>query len=271
MSLIEVKHLSFSYNKEDNVINDVSFNIEAGKYVSIIGHNGSGKSTMSRLLIGFLEPKEGEIYLFGEKLTKKNVRQIRNKIGIVFQNPDNQFIGSTVRDDIAFGLENHQVPHEKMDDIINEFSEKVNMSKFLDKEPEKLSGGEKQRVAIAGILAMKPEIVVFDEATSMLDPRGKNEIKEVISQMRKDNPGLTFLSITHDLEEAFLSDEIIILNKGKLFFKGTPKEVYEHVEELEKIGLDLPFKYKFISLLNKNGYSFNNDESLEGIVKKICR
>ena len=176
MSLIEVKHLSFSYNKEDNVINDVSFNIEAGKYVSIIGHNGSGKSTMSRLLIGLLEPKEGEIYLFGEKLTKKNVRQIRNKVGIVFQNPDNQFIGSTVRDDIAFGLENHQVPHEKMDDIINEFSEKVNMSKFLDKEPEKLSGGQKQRVAIAGILAMKPEIVVFDEATSMLDPRGKNEI-----------------------------------------------------------------------------------------------
>lgn len=271
MNLIEVRNLTYSYDNVTNVLDDVSFDVEAGKYISIIGHNGSGKSTIAKLLIGLLEPKGGTISAFNKELNKKNVREIRSHIGIVFQNPDNQFIGSTVRDDIAFGLENRQVKHEDMDSIIEEFATKVNMSEFLDKEPENLSGGQKQRVAIAGILAMRPDIIIFDEATSMLDPKGKREISQTIKKMREENPKLTLISITHDLEEAFNSDSIIVLNQGKLLFSASPKEILSHKDELEKIGLDLPFKTKFVSLLKEKGLNVNEDDSLEGIVKKICQ
>ena len=271
MNLIEVNHLSFSYLQSDEVIKDISFNVEAGKYISLIGHNGSGKSTIARLLIGLLESKEGSIKAFGKELNRKTVREIRSHIGIVFQNPDNQFIGSTVRDDIAFGLENHRVPHKDMDKIIDEFASKVNMKEFLDKEPENLSGGQKQRVAIAGILAMKPDIIIFDEATSMLDPKGKHEIYDTIKKMREENPNLTLISITHDLEEAFASDEIIVLNKGEIFFKGTPKEMLYKSDELLEIGLDLPFKYKLVKELQKHNIHVNEDNSLERIVETICR
>ncbi len=271
MNLIEVKNLSYSYDGKINVLDDVSFVVEAGKYISIIGHNGSGKSTIAKLLTCLLEPKSGSIVAFGLKANRKNAREIRSHTGIVFQNPDNQFIGSTVRDDIAFGLENRQVKHEDMEGIIQEFASKVNMSEYLDKEPENLSGGQKQRVAIAGILAMKPDVVIFDEATSMLDPKGRNEIHETIKFMRKENPNLTLISITHDLEEAFASDHIIVLNKGKVSFEGSPKEVLQHRKELEEIGLDLPFKEKLVSLLNEKGFSLSSDESLERIVGKICQ
>ena len=271
MNLIEVRNLSFSYDGKSDVLKDVSFDVEAGKYISIIGHNGSGKSTIAKLLIGLLPSKEDTIKVFGQSITRKNIREVRSHIGIVFQNPDNQFIGSTVRDDIAFGLENRQVKHEDMNPIINEFAEKVNMSEFLDKEPENLSGGQKQRVAIAGILAMKPDIIIFDEATSMLDPKGKREIHETIENMRKENPNLTLISITHDLEEAFSSDQLIVLNKGEVIFNDTPKEVLSHKEKLEEIGLDLPFKTKFVSLLAQKGIKVNEDDSLEGMLKKICQ
>lgn len=271
MNLIEVKNLSFAYQADKFVIDDVSFDIESGKYISIIGHNGSGKSTIAKLLIGLLIKAKGTINAFGMELNKKTVRDIRKRIGIVFQNPDNQFIGSTVRDDIAFGLENRRIPHDDMEDIIDKFAKKVNMSEFLDKEPESLSGGQKQRVAIAGILAMSPDVIIFDEATSMLDPKGKREIHETIKMMRKENPNLTLISITHDLEEAFSSDEIIVLNKGKIFFKGSPKELMEHKDELENIGLDLPFKTKFVSLLKEKGFDIDEDEPLERIVERICR
>ena len=271
MNLIEVRDLSFSYGSNSCALTGVSFDIEAGKYISIIGHNGSGKSTIAKLLIGLLEPKPNTIKEFGEYLSKKNVRQMRSRIGIVFQNPDNQFIGSTVRDDIAFGLENRQVKHEDMDNIINEFAEKVNMTPYLDKEPEHLSGGQKQRVAIAGVLAMKPDVIIFDEATSMLDPKGKREIYETIKMMRQENPNLTLISITHDLEEAFISDKIIVLNKGEVMFEGTPKEVLTHKKELEDIGLDLPFKTKFVTLLNEKGLKVDEEDSLERILSKICQ
>ena len=271
MNLIEVRDLSFSYGNDSHALNNVSFDIEAGKYISIIGHNGSGKSTIAKLLIGLLEPKENTIKEFGEYLTRKNVRQMRSRIGIVFQNPDNQFIGSTVRDDIAFGLENRQVKHEDMDSIINEFAEKVNMTPYLDKEPEHLSGGQKQRVAIAGILAMKPDVIIFDEATSMLDPKGKKEIHDTIRSMREENPNLTLISITHDLEETFSSDKIIVLNKGEVMFEATPNEILAHKDKLEAIGLDLPFKPKFVSLLKEKGINVNEEDSLEGILRKICQ
>lgn len=271
MNLIEVRDLSFSYGSNVDALKGVSFDVPAGKYISIIGHNGSGKSTIAKLLIGLLEPNPNSIKAFGEYLTRKNVRNIRSHIGIVFQNPDNQFIGSTVRDDIAFGLENRQVKHEDMDAIINEFAAKVNMSEFLDKEPENLSGGQKQRVAIAGVLAMKPDVVIFDEATSMLDPKGKREIRETIELMRKENPDLTLISITHDLEEAFASDRIIVLNKGEVTFEGTPSEVLSHKEKLEEIGLDLPFKTKFVSLVKEKGIKVDENDSLERILGKICQ
>lgn len=271
MKLIEVKNLTFSYDKKRNVIDDVSFSLESGKYISIIGHNGSGKSTLARLLIGLLEPSKDSISEFGLILNDANVHKIRNKIGIVFQNPDNQFVGSTVRDDIAFGLENRCIDHALMDDIILKFAKKVHMEEFLDKEPENLSGGQKQRVAIAGILAMNPDVVIFDEATSMLDPKGKREVRESIEEMRKENPNLTIVSITHDLEEAFQSDEIIVLKKGKIVMDDTPENILLNKELLFDAGIDLPFKEKLVSLLLKEGIKVKNTESVERIIEEICQ
>lgn len=271
MKLIEVTNLTFSYDKKVNVIDGVSFCVESGKYISIIGHNGSGKSTFAKLLIGLLEAQEGEIKAFGLEMNPQNVHEIRRKIGIVFQNPDNQFVGSTVRDDIAFGLENRCIPHEKMDEIISEFAKKVHMEKYLDKEPENLSGGQKQRVAIAGVLALSPEVVIFDEATSMLDPRGKREVRECIKEMRKENPNLSILSITHDLEEAFASDEIIVLQEGKVVGHDKPENLLEKPEIFEKNSLDLPFKNKLVKELKEQGIELKNTESIERIVEELCQ
>lgn len=271
MKLIEVTNLTFSYDKKVNVIDGVSFSVESGKYISIIGHNGSGKSTFAKLLIGLLEVQGGSIKAFGLDMNSENVHEIRKKIGIVFQNPDNQFVGATVRDDIAFGLENRCVPHEKMDEIINEFAKKVHMEKYLDKEPENLSGGQKQRVAIAGVLALSPEVVIFDEATSMLDPRGKREVRECIKEMRKENPNLSILSITHDLEEAFASDEIIVLQEGKVVGHDKPEKLLEKPEIFEETSLDLPFKNKLVKELKDQGIELKNTESIERIVEELCR
>ena len=271
MKLIEVNNLVFSYDKKVNVIDGVSFCVESGKYISIIGHNGSGKSTFAKLLIGLLEANSGEIKAFGLDMNSKNVHEIRRKIGIVFQNPDNQFVGTTVRDDIAFGLENRCIPSENMEIIINEFSRKVHMERFLDKEPENLSGGQKQRVAIAGVLALMPEVIIFDEATSMLDPRGKREVRETIDEMRKENPNLSILAITHDLEEAFASDEIIVLKDGKVIASGKPEKLLEKQEIFENTGLDLPFKNKLLKELESEGIKVSKSDSIEGIIDSLCR
>ena len=192
MSILEVKNITYSYDDKHNAVDEVSFKVDKGAYVTLIGHNGSGKSTIAKMISGLLPLKSGEILIDGLILNEENIHDIRAKLGIVFQNPDNQFIGSTVRDDMAFGLENYQVESAKMDDIINRYASMVNMEAYLDKEPSNLSGGQKQRVAIAGILAMSPEIIIFDEATSMLDPKGKAEIKEVIYDCNKycDTPSV---------------------------------------------------------------------------------
>jgi len=269
MSLIEVKNLNYAYNETAKAIDGVSFNIEKGKYTTIIGHNGSGKSTLAKLLVGLLEAKSGEIIIDGLKVNEENIRTIRRKMGIVFQNPDNQFIGSTVRDDIAFGLENRQVKQEDMDPIINEYSKLVGLENFLDKEPGNLSGGQKQRVAIAGVMAMNPEIIIFDEATSMLDPKGRRDIKALINQLNND-PKYTIISITHDIEEVLQADDCIVLNKGSVYMHDTPANVFSKPEELRKIDLDIPFNLKVKEALKKNGIKVKSDD-LKGMAKELCR
>lgn len=267
---IEVKNLCFEYEEGGKHIDDVSFCVKEGSYTTVIGHNGSGKSTIAKLIAGLLEKKSGEIYVDGIELNLDNLVKIRNVLGIVFQNPDNQFIGSTVEDDIAFGLENHCVKQEEMESIILTHAEKVNMMKYLHHEPTHLSGGQKQRVAIAGILAMKPRIIIFDEATSMLDPQGKDEIKRVIRELHEKS-NITILSITHDIEEVAMSDEVIVLNQGKLALQGEPHEVFYNEEALNAIKLDIPFSMKLKKALDKEGVSINNHITMEGMVKDLCK
>ena len=274
-NVIEIKNLSFSYSNDDEekqyVLNNVSLDIEKGSYTVIVGHNGSGKSTLAKLLIGLLAQEQGQIIIDDIELTNNTIYEIRNKIGVVFQNPDNQFIGSTVEDDIAFGLENHLVPNEEMQSIIEEYAEKTGMINFLKKEPTKLSGGQKQRVAIAGVLAMHPEIIILDEATSMLDPKGKREIKELIKKMRDIVPNITIVSITHDISEAVASDKVIVMNKGEVYATGTPKEIFNDEERLNKVGLQLPFTYKVQHELAKEGFSLDLVMSTKEMVKEICQ
>lgn len=271
-NVIEVKNLSFSYKKDDVILNNISFSIPEGAYVTLIGHNGSGKSTLAKLLSCLMEPNDGEIYINGLLNTEENLKEIRKAIGIVFQNPDNQFIGTTVESDIAFGLENRNIEFQKMHDLVNEFSKKVGMDKYLDKEPSELSGGQKQRVAIAGILALDLKIVIFDEATSMLDPEGVADIKKLIFEMKENDPKLTFISITHDIEEAYLSDYCIILNDGEIYKEGTPDEVFSNEEEIKSVSLDLPFVLKVKNELKKqNIFVDDSIKTIEELGEFICK
>ena len=231
---IEVSHLSFAYTEEAETIKDVSFTIPKGSYTTIIGHNGSGKSTIAKLIIGLLGAKSGTIKILDQVVSPETIYELRSHVGIVFQNPDNQFIGSTVADDIAFGLENHCVPQEQMQDLIDKSATAVGMTDFLDAEPTHLSGGQKQRVAIAGILAMAPEIIIFDESTSMLDPQGKASINQEINHLHQSRD-ITILSITHDMEEVAQSEHVIVLNQGKIEMEGTPKEIFAHPDLLKNM------------------------------------
>lgn len=268
--MIEVKELFFEYEEGSKTIDHISFQIEKGSYTTILGHNGSGKSTIAKLLMGLLASKSGEIVVGGIPLTEEHLSEVRSQIGIVFQNPDNQFIGATVRDDIAFGLENMCVDPQKMDDIINEYAKKVNMLDFLDHEPTKLSGGQKQRVAIAGILAMVPSIIILDEATSMLDPKGKKEINALVHQLNQDK-NITILSITHDIEEAALSDYVILLSNGHIIDQGKPEDVLMKQKQLEDLSLDVPFAYKISQGLKKQGIQIEDYIDQEKLVKRLCQ
>ena len=270
MSAVEVSHLSFSYDGQNDVIKDVSFEIPKGSYTTIVGHNGSGKSTIAKLLIGLLKAKSGEIKILGNTLNEENVYSLRNHVGIVFQNPDNQFIGSTVADDIAFGLENHCVPQEQMQAIIEDVAARVNMSDFLDSEPTKLSGGQKQRVAIAGILAIAPDIIIFDESTSMVDPQGKASINEQIQKLH-DERNITILSITHDMEEVAQSEYVIVLKDGKVEMQGTPKQIFEHKGKLKEMKLELPFALSFSEKLKNEGIFKDSYCTLDEVVNELCQ
>ena len=271
--IVEAKGLSFAYSEEDpKVLSDVSFSVDKGSYVAIIGHNGSGKSTLARILLGLLDGYSGEVYEFGERLDKKSLNRLRSRIGIVFQNPDNQFVGSTVADDIAFGLENKCVPSEKMQGIIERYAEYAGMKDFLAREPTSLSGGQKQRVAIAGVLAMEPDLVIFDESTAMLDPKGKKEISSLISKVKSTKPDLTIISITHDIEEAAASDEVIVLNKGKIVLQGKPEEVFSHEKELSDCHLDVPFAYALENSLTRLGVKHTQSKDPNVLLEDLlCR
>ena len=268
MSKLEIKNLSFSYDGTNKVIDDISFAVEKGSFVSILGHNGSGKSTLAKLIVGLLEKSDGEVFFNDEQLNKKNMRDFQSKVSLIFQNPDNQFIGSTVEDDIAFGLENKQFPHELMQEEIERFAESVNMLDYLKKEPINLSGGQKQRVALAGALILKPEILILDEATSMLDPKGKSTVRKVIDRIHKENKELTIISITHDIDEALLADQVFILSKGKLISQGKPQDILRQEQLLLGLKLDMPFIYRFEKKLKSIGVN-SDAENISSLVEDI--
>ena len=271
-SAIFLKDLSFSYIENGPLnIKEITLDIKKGQSVAIIGHNGSGKSTLAKLIDGILVQKSGDIFIFGVKMTDDNVLLLRRDIALVFQNPDSQFIGATVRDDIAFGLENECVDPKAMPQMIEDCAKKVGMEEYLDREPCNLSGGQKQRVAIAGAIARKSSILILDEASAMLDPKGKSELRALIKKTREENPDLTVLNITHELEDASVADRVIVLNAGKVVLDGTPFEVFSHVEELKGMRLDIPFVQKLKQSLSVRGISLSEINSDEDLLNALCQ
>ena len=268
MSKLEIKNLSFSYDGSNKVIDDISFSVEKGTFVSVLGHNGSGKSTLAKLIVGLLEKESGQIFFNDVEIDDKNLRDLQTKTSLIFQNPDNQFVGSTVEDDIAFGLENRCFPHDQMQAEIERFADSVNMLDHLKKEPINLSGGQKQRVALAGALILRPEILILDEATSMLDPKGKSTVRRVIDRIHKENKELTIISITHDIDEALLSDKVLILSKGKLVKEGKPQDILRDESALLEVKLDMPFVYKLEKELKEIGIN-SNAENIDQLVEDI--
>ncbi|MGT2951061.1 energy-coupling factor transporter ATPase [Streptococcus cuniculi] len=252
-NIIEVKHVSYKYDQEDEhyTLNDVSFHVKQGEWLSIIGHNGSGKSTTVRLIDGLLEAESGEIIISGDVLTPENVWEKRRQIGMVFQNPDNQFVGATVEDDVAFGLENQGVPLEEMQQRVQEALELVGMLDFKKREPARLSGGQKQRVAIAGVVALRPNIIILDEATSMLDPEGRLELIRIVKDI-KEKHQITVISITHDLDEVALSDRVMVMKKGQIESISGPADLFMR-EDLKDLGLDQPFTVTLVQQLREKG------------------
>ena len=253
-SIIDVKNLSFRYKESQEYydVKDITFHVKRGEWLSIVGHNGSGKSTTVRLIDGLLEAESGEIVIDGQRLTEENVWSIRRQIGMVFQNPDNQFVGATVEDDVAFGLENQGLSRQEMKKRVEEALDLVGMLDFKKREPARLSGGQKQRVAIAGVVALRPAILILDEATSMLDPEGRRELIDTVKGIRKDYD-MTVISITHDLEEVAMSDRVLVMKKGEIESTSSPRELFSR-NDLDQIGLDDPFANQLKHSLHQNGY-----------------
>lgn len=262
-SVIKVKNLCFSYD-DNKFIENLSFEIKRNSYTCIIGANGSGKTTLSKLICGLLEPSDGEIFIDDILFNKDNSGIIRNKIGVIFQNPDNQYVGTTLKDDIIFGLENHNVDPDLMDDVIEEVSKWCGVSDLLEKEPYSMSGGQKQKGAIAGVLALNPSILILDEATSMLDPISKKEFKENILKL-KEEKGLTIISITHDKNETLKADNVIVLERGNIVFEGTNLDFYNI--DVNKYNLQLPFIIELEKSMGYKNYILDEEEffnKLEG-------
>ncbi|HFH8740985.1 TPA: energy-coupling factor ABC transporter ATP-binding protein [Streptococcus agalactiae] len=259
-NIITVNNLFFKYdsNQTHYQLENVSFHVKQGEWLSIIGHNGSGKSTTVRLIDGLLEAESGQIIIDGQELTEDNVWELRHKIGMVFQNPDNQFVGATVEDDVAFGLENKGIPLKDMKERVDQALDLVGMSEFKMREPARLSGGQKQRVAIAGAVAMRPQVIILDEATSMLDPEGRLELIRTIRAIRQKY-NLTVISITHDLDEVALSDRVIVMKNGKVESTSTPKALFGRGNRLISLGLDVPFTSRLTAELAANGLDIGTE------------
>ena len=258
-SIIDVKNLSFRYKENQKYydVKDITFHVKRGEWLSIVGHNGSGKSTTVRLIDGLLEAESGEIAIDGQRLTEGNVWSIRRQIGMVFQNPDNQFVGATVEDDVAFGLENQGLSRQEMKKRVEEALALVGMLDFKKREPARLSGGQKQRVAIAGVVALRPAILILDEATSMLDPEGRRELIDTVKGIRKDYD-MTVISITHDLEEVAMSDRVLVMKKGSIESTSSPRDLFSR-NDLDQIGLDDPFANQLKNSLNQHGYDLTEN------------
>ena len=272
---IEFKDVTFTYpESKAPVLKKINFKVKKGSWTALIGHNGSGKSTISKLINGLLLPDKDSgsvITVSGMNLNSENVWDIREKVGIVFQNPDNQFVGATVGDDVAFGLENRGVPRDQMVQIVKKVLSDVGMLDYIDAEPANLSGGQKQRVAIAGILAVEPEIIILDESTSMLDPSGRDQILKIIKRLMSEK-NLTILSITHDIDEADMADNVIVLNDGKILAQASPTEIFSQTEMLRQIGLDIPFVDKLIYKLNQLGITIPKDVQTKDELKQyLCQ
>lgn len=273
MPIINIEEVSFSYENNGNyVINDLSLQVNRGEFVAIIGHNGSGKSTLAKLMNVLYFPSKGKIFICNiDTSGEKDTWKVRRHAGMVFQNPDNQIVATVVKEDVAFGLENIGIPHEDMDAVINTALENVGMLEFADRAPHLLSGGQKQRVAIAGVLAMLPDAIIFDESTSMLDPSGRNEILDTVFRLNKEK-GLTVIWITHFMEEAALADRVVVFNKGKIQLSGTPTEVFRNVNEIRKLGLDVPPMVELANFLREQGMDIKEDVlSVDDMVEELTR
>lgn len=254
-TILELDHVSYTYPSETIVkpaVSNLSLTIQQGEWIALVGHNGSGKSTMAKLINGLVFPSEGTVEVFGLPLNEQTLWEIRSHLGMVFQNPDNQFVGATVQDDVAFALENNGIPYAEMVERVEHALKQVQMADFINQEPHHLSGGQKQRVAIAGAIALRPKLLILDEATSMLDPQGRREVIQTIRTL-KETSDVTVLSITHDLEEAMLADRVIVMNGGEKFAEGKPRDVFANREEITQLGLDLPFAANVGALLRAHG------------------
>lgn len=263
-SFVRLEHVFYKYeDTEKYAVKDVSISAQKGEWVALVGHNGSGKSTIAKLLNGLLFPEDGLIKIGHFVLSEKNIWDIRRQVGMVFQNPDNQFVGATVQDDVAFGLENHGVPHDTMVERVESALNEVGMQSYALHEPARLSGGQKQRVAIAGVLALQPDVIILDEATSMLDPRGRVEVMETIRIMREQED-ITVISITHDLDEVLFADRVIVMNNGEVHSEGTPQEIFEQADAMREIGLGVPFIIELQEKLVAGGFETGSTVLSEG-------
>ena len=268
--LIEFKNVSFRYDEDAPwVLKNISFTIEENESIAVIGHNGSGKSTIAKLMNGLLFPQEGEIWINGQLLTEESIWDIRREVGMVFQNPDNQFVGATVQDDVAFGMENRGIPREDMIRQINTSLQAVNMEEYRLTEPHRLSGGQKQRVAIAGVIAISPKVLILDEATVMLDPRGRKQIMKTISTLTTEEQ-LSLITITHDLYEITQVDRVIVLNQGEIWKVDTPAAVLQEGDALRDIGLDVPFITALSNQLRTEGILLEKEPfTIEEMVESL--
>ncbi|WP_297990343.1 energy-coupling factor ABC transporter ATP-binding protein [Anoxybacillus sp.] len=268
--VVRVEDVSFQYANENiYALQNISFQVYKGEWVTIVGHNGSGKSTLAKLLIGLLPATSGTIHVCGIPLNEETVWDVRERLGIVFQNPDNQFVGTTVQDDVAFGLENQGIQKNEMSKRINEALKKVKMEDFIHHEPHRLSGGQKQRVAIASAIALQPNVIILDEATSMLDPSGKKEVLHVMESLRREHH-MTVISITHDLNEVAKADRVLVMNKGSIVLEGTPAHIFSYGSKLEQMGLDLPFSLQLSQQLKQKHIPLTMDHlTMEGLVSEL--